>query len=284
MNLFDYKSGDRYAYLMLTGKALMQKSGGKWTRYVECICDCGKTWFTRWYGVKSGGTKSCGCKKNEIIQKANTIHGMNLNRKVHPIYRAFQNMHSRCNLPVTNKGYKNYVGKGISVCEEWDRFPAFYKWAIENGWKQGLSLDRYPNNDGNYEPSNCRWATIGEQNRNKGVNVFITAFGETKCVRDWENDERCTVNFTTLTHRIDNGWNPEDAISIASFNLKGNNVHKKNAVILEYNNERKLLTEWCSLLNLKVDIVRGRLYNGFSVKDAFEKPVRKSPAKKVING
>lgn len=81
--------------------------------------------------------------------------------------------------------YKNYGGRGIVVCDEWlkDNM-SFYIWSIKNGYKKGLSIDRIDNN-GNYEPSNCRWTTRKEQNRNTRKNVFITYNGETRCLFDW---------------------------------------------------------------------------------------------------
>ena len=88
-------------------------------------------------------------------------HGMR-NTRLYNIWRA---MRQRCNNPQNNR-YSVYGGRGISVCEEWEVFENFYKWSMENGYKEDLTIDR-KNTDGNYEPSNCRWATIKEQNRNK---------------------------------------------------------------------------------------------------------------------
>lgn len=192
-----YESGDKYGVLTLTGKCYMNKKN----RFVECICECGKVWFTMFIDVKTGRTKSCGCKRLSFVLQANTKHGMTLNGIAHPIYSAWQAMRNRC------KGDKeedriNYTERGIIVCEEWLKdFNVFHKWAIDNRWERGLSLDRI-NNDGNYEPSNCRWATMAVQNRNTSRNNFLTAFGETKCVQDWVHDSRCKVSWNTIIYRI----------------------------------------------------------------------------------
>lgn len=209
---YDWSSGDRYGYLMLTGKSYSVKYPKCAVRYVECICDCGKIFYTLFSKVKRGGTKSCGCKRMEFIIKGNTTHGMSLRGIVNPIYKAWQQMKERCR-GGREKEYKDYTLRGVIVCKEWLDFNVFYDWAINNGWKEGLSLDRYPNNDGIYEPKNCRWATVPMQNRNKRNNVLIEAFGETKCVTDWQNSDICSVNASTIKYRINKmKWSAEDAI------------------------------------------------------------------------
>ena len=94
-------------------------------------------------------------------------HGM----RRHPMYQSWCAMKSRCNNP-NDKGYKHYGGRGIKICERWLIFENFMADMLPT-WKPGLSLDRYPNNDGNYEPGNCRWATDSEQERNKRVRGAI---------------------------------------------------------------------------------------------------------------
>lgn len=209
--VFGYKAGDVYEYLTLTGKSYCKAYERCTVRYVECICICGKIFFTLFSKVKRGGTKSCGCKRMSFIIKGNTKHGMTLNGIVHPIYKAWQQMKERCK-GTREKENRDYTQRGIIVCEEWKDFNIFNKWAIENGWAEGLSLDR-ENNDGNYEPKNCRWVTIPVQNRNTRRNIFVEAFGEKKCVTDWANSEKCSVKASTITYRIKKlGWHPEDAI------------------------------------------------------------------------
>lgn len=208
-----YQAGDKYGYMKLTGKSYMKpNSEGRDIRYVEVICRCGKIWFTPLTVIKNGYTKSCGCYGLEKRTASNTKHGMTLDGKLHPIYKSWWGMRSRCK-GTSGGDLKNYFLRGIKMCEEWMDFNIFHEWAVENGWKVGLSLDRI-NNDGNYEPDNCRWATSEMQMRNRSNNFNLTAFGETKCLQAWVKDERCTVNSSTaIKHRLNLNLSPEDAIS-----------------------------------------------------------------------
>lgn len=123
------------------------------------------------------------------------------------------NMRKRCYNP-KNKGYKNYGGRGIKVCQEWMKLENFFNWAIRNGYESHLTIDRIDNN-GNYEPSNCRWVTKKEQNQNTRDNINITAWNETKCVSEWVRDKRCQVgSYTAILYRIKIGCTPEEAISL----------------------------------------------------------------------
>lgn len=109
-----------------------------------------------------------------------TTHGLSSTR----LYRIWHGIEQRCNNP-NNKAYKSYGGRGIRVCELWLRdFKSFYDWAISNGYKDFLTLDRL-NNNGNYEPSNCRWATQKVQLNNTRVTTFIEINGEFKSISEW---------------------------------------------------------------------------------------------------
>ena len=127
--------------------------------YWICKCDCGETISVAACDVASGHTKSCGCFNQESRVKNNTKHGYNRT----PTYVSWSNMIARCSNPKRLE-YKNYGGRGISVCDRWLSFENF---VLDMGEKPNLrTLDRI-NNDGNYEPSNCRWATASEQRRNQ---------------------------------------------------------------------------------------------------------------------
>lgn len=105
----------------------------------------------------------------------------------HPIYVVWINMRYRCSNPNCTT-YKYYGGRGIRVCEEWNKsFIAFYEWAIKSGYEKGLTLDRINGNDG-YSPENCRWATRIEQQNNRRGNVFVTYNGQTKTVGRWAKE------------------------------------------------------------------------------------------------
>lgn len=135
------------------------------------------------------------------------------------LYRTWLNMRSRCNNPRATS-YRHYGGRGISVCAEWATWVAFRDWAYAHGWREDLTLERI-DTDGNYEPSNCRWATVREQGRNTRANVRLTAFGEAKTVVEWAEDARCSVQYDTLAERIRSGWDHERAITTAPVTPSG---------------------------------------------------------------
>lgn len=150
----------------LTVLNLDYKKKNKWgsRTYWLCKCDCGNEKSVRKDHLTSGGTKSCGCLEEQNLEnmKFKPTHGQSKTR----LYYVWNSMRMRCKNP-NSSNYSNYGGRGIDVCKEWnDSFEPFYKWAIENGYKEGLTIDRI-NNDGNYEPGNCRWATHKEQAANK---------------------------------------------------------------------------------------------------------------------
>lgn len=123
-----------------------------------CKCICGEESIALQGNLVTGKSKNCGCKKEYNTPKNNVIH--------HTLYRRWSNMKTRCYNENT-KDYKYYGGRGIRVCDEWlDDFMKFYSWSIGHGFSDDLTIDR-KNNDGNYEPNNCRWVSMKEQNQNK---------------------------------------------------------------------------------------------------------------------
>lgn len=129
-----------------------------------CECECGNLTKVKKWNITSGNTRSCGCLKVESIKKVgqqNISHGMRYTK----IYKIWESMKRRCNNEKAER-YASYGGRGITYCEEWEKFDGFYEWVKESGYKEGLSIDRI-DVDGNYEPSNCRWVTLEQQSFNK---------------------------------------------------------------------------------------------------------------------
>lgn len=137
-------------------------------------------------------------------------HGHCLNGTTSKTYNAWAKAIQRCENP-ENPRYMHYGGRGISVCERWRRFDAFL--ADMGEAPSGLTLDRI-NNDGNYEPSNCRWASFGDQNRNNSRSKLITAFGKTKNLIDWVGETG--LSLSCLRKRLSSGWPTEHALSLPS--------------------------------------------------------------------
>lgn len=193
MNIIGQKFGKLLVLEKTNEKA---KNNGEY-KY-KCICDCGKKILVRGSNLKQGNSKSCGCSHSSSITKEN-----------HRLYIIYDNMKARCNNPKC-VSYKNYGGRGIKVCKEWNKdFNVFVKWALENGYKDNLTLDRI-NNNGNYEPSNCRWATKIEQANNMRTNRFITYNNETKTIAQWSRILK--ISPQNLRYRI-NHWGVEKAFN-----------------------------------------------------------------------
>jgi hypothetical protein len=136
--------------------------------YWKCKCDCGIIKNVSSQSIIRGSSKSCGCLNKEINSKKmkgntnNFIHGLTN----HPLRAIWKSMKDRC-YNSKNKFYKNYGDRGIIVCDEWkESMPVFVKWALENGWVKGLSIDRI-NTNKNYIPENCQWITVSENSRKK---------------------------------------------------------------------------------------------------------------------
>lgn len=175
-NIID-KTGERHG--RLTVLSLSDKRSGRKT-YWNCICDCGNEKVVRSDSLKV--TQSCGCLKREqdmINLGIINNHGMTN----HPLYGRWNAMINRCENDKT-KQYKNYSARGIKVCEDWKDILKFIDWAENNGFKEGLTLERIDVN-GNYEPDNCEWIPMEQQHYNKTTSVYHTYNGETLTTMQW---------------------------------------------------------------------------------------------------
>lgn len=169
-------------------------------------CACGNEKVLRKSKVVNNETKSCGCLARAFADKL-----IRHNKSRTKLYKIHIGMKQRCyNKKAAN--YHNYGGRGITMCDAWKTdFMSFYTWAIENGYKEGLTIDRIDNN-GNYCPENCRWATDLEQHRNTRNNRLITYNNETHCLAEWA--ELFGIRSNTLRQRLRWGWPIEEALGI----------------------------------------------------------------------
>lgn len=177
-------------------------NGYKGTVLWHCKCECGGEINVRSDSLTSGMTRSCGCLQYENGLASRT-HGQSNSR----IYSIYQNMKDRCYNP-NNERYRRYGGRGISICDEWlNDFEEFYSWAMKNGYKDDLSIDRI-DNDGNYEPANCRWATHIIQANNKSTNVHLFYKGEEYTRAELSRE--LGIDYETFRRKLKQGFSIND--------------------------------------------------------------------------
>lgn len=199
--------------------------GGEHTRYLD--------------NLKKSGT--CGHKFEQPSYKR--------------IYAAWRSMKKRCYL-VTSPNYKHYGGRGIKVCDEWLNPDTFYNWAMNNGYQDDLSLDRIDPN-GNYEPTNCRWASWRTQENNKRSNKRIAYNGTTKTMAEWAR--HFNISYTVLKSRLLSGLSFEEAIS------KPNRAIGKFTIDGETNTARYFAKKY----GVPVPTVYAKLKRGLNIKEAL---------------
>lgn len=197
-------TGQRFGRLTVVNRVQDHVSpSGKHRPKWECICECGGIVEVLGQNLKNGRSQSCGCLNKEHRIASITKHGHYGDR----VYYIWEAMKRRC----YNKNNSNYGNRGIKVCEEWQEFIPFYEWAIANGYNDNLTIDRI-NVNGNYEPDNCRWATMKEQGNNRRNNHLITYQNTTRTIAQWA--EELGINYNTLWNRINKyHWSVERALT-----------------------------------------------------------------------
>lgn len=174
----------------------------------KCKCDCGSEVIVSLGNIRNGTTKSCGCLALESSKNRHLIHGNNRRGRKTKEYRAWAHLKARCNNRSDHK-FPIYGGRGITVCERW--ISSFENFLADMGpCPDGKSIDRIDVN-GNYEPSNCRWATAKEQANNRRFNVRITIDGMTRTMSEWEKEKG--LSSWLIGSRLKKGWSERDAVT-----------------------------------------------------------------------
>jgi hypothetical protein len=203
----------------------------------EFLCSCGTEKTMHFANVTSGKSKSCGCFSDEMRRKISTTHGMSKT----PTYKSWTHMRERCFNP-GDKRFKHYGGRGITVCPEWKNdFSIFLR---DMGVKpEKMTLDRIDNN-GNYEPGNCRWASNKEQSNNRSNNTFVKFNGEHVRIR--EVASKFGLTYGGMRHRIHSKTYSKEIFS----------TEKEKTVLLECEGLSLTLKEW----EKKTGVARGTIY------------------------
>lgn len=176
-------SNQKYGKLTPVEYVGVYKNRSSWL----CKCDCGNETIVSATKILSGHTKSCGCLKIKYSIE---------NKRM---FQIWCNMHKRCKRN-DQRDSKYYFGKGVKVCQDWDVYENFQSWAFENGYADNLTLDRI-DSKGNYEPSNCRWITMAEQQRNKSNCYYVTINGVQKTLSEWARE--IGIPRETLRYRVE---------------------------------------------------------------------------------
>lgn len=242
--------GNKYERLTVIGFKGIIKHKAVWI----CRCDCGNIVEVSSQHLRRGTTKSCGCYAKEVIRKRSLKHGASTER----LFSIWRHMIGRC----TNEkeaGYKHYGGRGIKVCSEWLQYENFKKWALTNEYEETLTIDRI-NVNGNYEPDNCRWATMREQGWNKRDSVKIEYQGELKTLE--ELSEITGIPQGTLRTRHWKG------VKVPELLDKFNSSSK----YIEINGKSKPVKEWARLYGINVSTMWTRLRKGIVGEKLIEQP------------
>lgn len=193
--------GRRFGLLKVVSRN-RKKTGGE---YWDCRCKCGNTKTVLASNLLTLKTQSCGCLQKQRASEATRTHGESKTR----LYGIWKGMRNRCYNPNV-RSYKDYGGRGIVVCQEWQEYEGFRKWALENGYDDTLTIER-KNCDGNYEPTNCEWIPLPEQGKNTRKNRYIEYDGKRMTLTEWSRYLGGGPNLVTT--RLQRGWTEEAAVS-----------------------------------------------------------------------
>jgi hypothetical protein len=198
-------TGQRFGFLLVTDCAGRDPWGqALW----NCLCDCGQTHVAKGAKLRTAEVRSCGCKTSDLKRVKLTRHGHSpWNGLRSHEYSCWTAMKSRCR-HTRRRDYKHYGGRGIRVCERWQVFENFLA-DMGRSPSPGHTVDRIDSN-GNYEPSNCRWATQREQCNNKRDTIWLTYKGERATLLQWA--ERTGIGWHAMYQRRRRGWSVDKMI------------------------------------------------------------------------
>lgn len=202
-------SGEKFGRLLVLNQAddYVYPSGKRRTQWL-CKCDCGNIVSVEQSNLLRSNSTSCGCYNNELRMLRNIKHGDRHTR----LYGIWCGIKLRCYNP-KSQSFKNYGARGITMCSEWkESYPSFKTWALSAGYNETdhLSIDRIDVN-GNYEPSNCKWANPVEQANNRRNTIFISSNGESHTLSEWAKISE--IKYHTLYARIYKlGWDIDLAL------------------------------------------------------------------------
>lgn len=209
MPAFRDLKGERFGRLTVRRHA-EEKTGKQHRWWVQCDCGAPEKTVLGSH-LTLGRVQSCGCLSRDRLRSSNTTHGLTHRGRHAPEYAIWCAMKARCSNP-NRIGWKDYGGRGIRVCDRWSGPDGFANFLADMGPRpsKAHTLDR-KNNDGPYDPDNCRWATRREQARNFRRNVRLTYKGETLTLVEW--GERLQVSADAIGARLSRGWSPERALT-----------------------------------------------------------------------
>lgn len=203
-------TGQRFGRLTVIKRVGLDSTGKNSTWL--CRCDCGVEKVISRVSLVRGGSRSCGClNSQESKQRIKMLHDVHRDEypKIERLSRIWRKMRNRCLNP-NNSSFKDYGGRGIEICSEWDNFYEFQEWALNSGYSKELTLDRI-NVNGNYDPENCRWVSLKRQERNKRNTIYLTLHGIKKPMADWSDE--IGISWRTLHSRYVRGWSDEQILT-----------------------------------------------------------------------